>query len=48
MYKFFYIYGGTYAIKKKIAKDAYILINEEGKEKGQFHMKSLKPYVEKI
>ena len=48
MHKFFYIYEGPYAIKKKIAKDTYILINEEGKEKGQFHTKSLKPYIEKI
>ena len=48
VHKFFDIYECPYAIKKKIAKDTYILINNEGKEKGQFHTKSLKPYVEKI
>ena len=48
MHKFFDIYEGPYMIKKKIASDTYIIINDEGKEKGQVHMKNIKPYFEKL
>ena len=48
VHKFFDIYEGPYMIKKKIASDTYIIINDEGKEKGQVHMKNIKPYFEKL
>ena len=48
LHKFFDVYEGPYTIKKKITEDTYIIVSEDEKEKGQFHMKSLKPYVEKI
>ena len=49
VHKFFDIYEGPYTItKKKIASDTYIIINDEGKEKGQVHMKNIKRYFEKL
>ena len=49
VHKFFDISEGPYTIKKKIASDTYIIIKRnEGKEKGQVHMKNIKPYFEKF
>ena len=44
VHKFFHVYDGPYLIKKKIAEDTYIIVSDDGKEKGQFHVKNLKPY----
>ena len=46
--KFFDVHEGPFLIKKKIAEDTYIIISDDGNEKGQFHMKNLKPYFVKI
>ena len=47
VHMFFDIYERPYMIKK-IANQTYIIINDEGKEKGQVHMKNIKPYFEKV
>ena len=38
VHKFFDVYEGPYTIKKREGKDTYIIISDNGKEKGQFHM----------
>ena len=48
MHKFFYVYEGTYTLKKRVGKDTYIILSDNGKEKDQFHMNNMKPYFEKI
>ena len=47
VHKFFYVYEGPCTIKKRVGKDTYIIIIDNGKEKGQFHMKNMKPYLKK-
>ena len=47
VHKFFDVYEGPYTIKKRVGKDSYIIISDNGKGKGQFHMKNMKPYFEK-
>ena len=43
--KFLAIYEGPYQVKKRIARNTYILGNmKTGKERGQFHAVDLKPY----
>ena len=43
--KFLAIYEGPYQVKRKIARNTYILSNmKTGKERGQFHAVDLKPY----
>ena len=38
VHKFVDVYEGPYTIKKRVGKDTYIIISDNGKEKGQFHI----------
>lgn len=43
--KFFMIYEGPYKVEKICQDDVYILTHpHHGKERGRFHVSSLKPY----
>ena len=43
--KFLALYEGPYKVKKRIARNTYILCNTETEcERGQFHAVDLKPY----
>ena len=43
--KFLALYEGPYKVKKRIARNTYILCNTETeRERGQFHAVDLKPY----
>ena len=44
--KFLSFYEGPYKVKKRIARNTYILSNlKTDRERGQFHAVDLKPYL---
>ena len=44
--KFFNVYEGLHIIKSKVAYDTYVIMDETGKEKGKFHLRYIKPFVQ--